>query len=98
MTARAWSPEAPYDSLNVTPLPASVFLKSAIRLLFAVFRMEKPPMLTSSFLLSPPGEAGWAHAEVLGRTETARAAAPIHLSGVVRVMGRAFRSGGHTRI
>ncbi len=26
-TARLWSPDAPKDSLNVTPLPASVFWK-----------------------------------------------------------------------
>ena len=54
MTARAWSPEAPYDVLNVTPLPASVFWKSAMTCSLAVFRTEKPTTLTSSDLLLPP--------------------------------------------
>ena len=57
MTARAWSPEAPYDSLNSTSLPASVFWKSAMSCLLAVFRMEKPTMLT--VCLSPPPPRRW---------------------------------------
>ena len=85
MTARAWSPEAPYDSLNSTPLPASVALKSATRSLLAVLRMEKPTRLT----FSPPPlspEAGSEHADVANR-DAARTAAPSNLTGDLMVMG-----------
>jgi hypothetical protein len=51
-------------------------------------------MLTDFLLpLSLPEDAGSEQADVLARTERASAAAPNHFSGVVRVMGRAFRSG-----
>src|ERR1700712_1759734 len=87
MTARAWSPEAPYDCLKVTPLPASVFWKSEISCLLAVFRMEKPTMLTD-FVPPPlpPEEAGSEQALVASR-EVASTAAPSHFTGVVLGMG-----------
>ena len=97
MTARAWSPDAPYDSLNSTSLPASVFWKSSTSCLLAVFRIEKPTMLTCSLPLSPVSPlAGSEQAEVLARREKVRAAAPNHFTRGVRVMGRAFRSCGLT--
>src|SRR3978361_273406 len=63
MTARAWSPDAPYDCVKLTPLPAGVFWKSATTCLLAVFITEKPTTLTESFLL-PPEEAGSEQAAV----------------------------------
>src|SRR3954447_12657832 len=54
MTARLWSPDAPYEVLKVTSLPASVFWKSLRTCSLAVFRTEKPTTLTSSDLLLPP--------------------------------------------
>ena len=51
MTARAWSPEAPYDVVKLTSLPASVFWKAAVTGSLAVLSTEKPTMLSLS--LSP---------------------------------------------
>ena len=45
-TARLWSPEAPYDVVNLTSLPASVSWKSAITGSLAVFSTEKPTTLS----------------------------------------------------
>src|SRR4051812_3257577 len=52
MTARDWSPDAPYDCLKSTSLPSEVFSKSEMTLLFACSRMEKPTR--SMVLESPP--------------------------------------------
>ena len=95
MTARAWSPEAPYDSLKSTSLPASVFLKSAMSCLLAVFRMEKPTMLTDCLSpLSLPPLAGSEQADVTSRREAESAAAPSHLEESLEVTGVAFHRGG----
>jgi len=96
MTARAWSPDAPYDSLNSTFLPGSDVLKSATRSLLAVFRMEKPTTLTFSPLpLSP--EAGSEHADVANR-DAASMAAPSSLTGDLLVIGNGpFVRVGNTR-
>src|SRR4051794_21079613 len=51
-TARLWSPEAPYDVSNVTPFPSEVFSQSAVTVLFACSRMEKPTRLSDSDELS----------------------------------------------
>src|SRR3954453_1312180 len=51
-TARLWSPEAPYDVSNVAPFPSEVFSQSAVTVLFACSRMEKPTRLSDSDELS----------------------------------------------
>ncbi len=56
-TARDWSPEAPYDVVNSTSLPASVFWKSAMTDSLTVFRTEKPTTLTLSSEEDDPLEA-----------------------------------------
>src|SRR3954453_19740447 len=49
ITARAWSPDAPYAWLNTTFLPLEVLAKSEVTCLLACSRMEKPTRL----ILSP---------------------------------------------
>src|SRR3954451_11253160 len=51
-TARLWSPEAPYDWLNVTPLPSGVLLNAGMRAPYASFGVE----YATRFTLSPPPE------------------------------------------
>src|SRR4051794_23824672 len=51
MTARDWSPDAPYDCLKSTSLPSGVFSKSAMTVLLACSRIEKPTR--STVLLLP---------------------------------------------
>src|SRR5690348_9648254 len=45
-TARLWSPDAPYDVVNCTPLPAGVLWKSLKTLALAVWSTENPTTLT----------------------------------------------------
>jgi hypothetical protein len=52
-TARLWSPEAPYEALKVTPLPADVFAKSANSALLGCSRIENPTRLRSVPVLLP---------------------------------------------
>src|SRR4051794_3878645 len=56
MTARAWSPDAPYDWLKVTSLPSAVLLKSAMTALLACSRIENPTRFTSSEPPEAPSE------------------------------------------
>src|SRR4051812_46034443 len=56
-TARLWSPEAPYDVSNVTPLPSEVFCPAAGAGLFGSPRVGKPTGLGGPGrpLLAPAG-------------------------------------------
>src|SRR3954453_7456492 len=81
-TARDWSPEAPYEVVNFTSLPASVFWKSAMTGSLAVFSTEKPTMLMdlSSEELPPALEAAHPAGRAgAGGAGTARATSLIRL-------------------
>src|SRR6476659_4540813 len=77
ITARAWSPDAPYDCWNSTPEPSEVFSKSAMTCLLACSRIEKPTRFTVSLLseaeLPPP------HPARAGAPTTVPAIAAFHL-------------------
>src|SRR3954454_647059 len=53
-TARLWSPEAPYDVSKVTAFSSEVSCQSAVTVLLACSRMEKPTRLSDSDELSLP--------------------------------------------
>src|SRR6476620_3060692 len=61
ITARAWSPDAPYDCWKSTPLPSEVLFQSAMTCLLGCSRIEKPTRFTVSLLsdaeLPPPHPA-----------------------------------------
>src|SRR3954451_23146840 len=52
-TARLWSPDAPYDWVNVIPLPSGVLLNAGIRAAYASFGVE---YATRLMLPLPPDE------------------------------------------
>src|SRR4051812_34212361 len=56
-TARDWSPEAPYDVVNLMSLPAEVFWKAAMTGSLAVLSTEKPTTLREFLSDEDPEDA-----------------------------------------
>src|SRR3954471_18221111 len=55
-TARAWSPEAPYDWLKLVPFPAPVFWKAEMILPYASFGVEYATRSTEPPFVAPVAE------------------------------------------
>src|SRR4051812_25401686 len=68
-TARLWSPDAPYDSLMVTPAPAGVFWKAGMSSLNASRGVEYATRVSSAAppaAVAAPAAVGAAAEEVVG--------------------------------